>query len=163
MYGFGGRRLLMVAVVLVLALLAVTPAGALSLDGVAIVDAPGFSYALDVVSFSQPRSISTGAGKTAVSQMVRVVVHGQGFRPRATGPVVWLNGVPTLRTQVSDDGTTIEAYFTQSAGELSTAADGNGAWAVIVQPTAAGQAWRVSPTGNPADAAQRPAIGAVTK
>lgn len=126
---------------------------------VPVVDAPQFSYRVEEVHFAKPRNISIGARVIQRAEMVRVVVKGVGFRPRATGPVVWLNGVPTLRTLVSDDGTALEAWFLESIQEFDVAAAQLGRWELMVQPhEGAGQVFRISPSGHPTDAGTRPAI-----
>ena len=130
----------------------------LSLAGARVVNAPAqFSYAIEQVHFTQPRSLSTGAGAEQRHEIVRVVVRGQGFRPRATGPIVWLNGIATLRTQVAEDGASIQADFLESVPELEAAAARLGQWRVVVQPhEGAGEALLVAPAGQPAGS--RPSI-----
>jgi hypothetical protein len=111
------------------------------------------------VAFAEPRYISTGAGRTRVSKMVKAVVRGSGFRPKATGPVVWLNGIATLRTQVAQGGESVEAWFVQPLEALSRAAVKAGRWELIYQPyQGTSVAYRVSPTGDPADAEIKPMI-----
>ena len=137
----------------------------LSLGSAQVVSAPAqFSYRVEEVHFSQPRNISTGAGAERRREIVRVVVQGQGFHTRATGPVVWLNGVPTIRTRVADDGSSIQAVFLESVPELDAAAARTGGWQLIVQPSeGAREVLQVSPSGDPAAARARPAVTSRTE
>jgi hypothetical protein len=128
-------------------------------QGAKVVEVPKFSYEVAQVYFKEPRNVSTGAGNISVREMVKVVVRGQGFRPMATGPVVWLNGIRTLRTQVAEDGTAVEAWFPESLQALDAAAAKLGKWELLYQPhEGANEVYRISPTGDPADAESRPAI-----
>ena len=137
----------------------------LSLGSARVVNAPAqFSYRIEQTRFSQPRNISTGAGAEQRQEIVRVIVRGQGFRPRATGPVVWLNGIATLRTQVAADGSSLQADFLESVPELEAAAARLGRWQLIVQPhEGAREALLVSPSGHPADAGTRPSVTSKTE
>jgi len=125
-----------------------------------VVPAPrGFSYSLVEVRFREPRAFSSGAGMTPQREAVKVVVKGEGFRPKATGPILWLNGIPTLRTQVAEDGRMVEAYFFESFQTFEEAAARLGRWELIYQPhEGAREVYRISPTGDPALAAERPVI-----
>lgn len=130
-----------------------------SFQGARVVDVPQFSYEVVEVHFKEPHNVSSGEGTIRLWEVVKVVVRGQGFRPKATGPVVWLNGIRTLRTQVAEDGTAVEAWFLESLQALEAAAANLGRWELLYQPhEGANEVYRISPTGNPADAESRPAI-----
>lgn len=74
-------------------------------------------------------------------------------------PSVWLNGIPTFRTQVAEDGTRVEAYFLESLNTLEEAAARLGRWELLYQPHQGGpEVYRVSPTGDPAAAGTPPVI-----
>lgn len=145
--------------VMVLGLTGLSSAAGVSLQGANIVDAPDFTYEVAEVRFDEPRNISTGSGSVRVTTMVMALVKGQGFRPRATGPIVWLNGIPTLRTQVAEDGASVEAWFVESLQALADGAQSLGKWQLIYQPhEGANEVYRISPTGNPLDAGSQPVI-----
>jgi len=130
-----------------------------TLEEATIVDTPQFTYEIVEVRFEKPRNISSGAGRISRSEMVKVVAQGEDFRQRATGPVLWLNGIPTLRTQVTEDGRSLEAWFIEPLQTLGEAADKLGRWELIYQPHAgASPVFRISPTGHPGDATERPVI-----
>lgn len=156
--GYRGRSFLFFGLMAALPLVA--SAEPLSWGEVPVVLAPQrFSYSLVEVRFREPRAISSGAGMTLQWEAVKVVVKGGGFRPKATGPIVWLNGIPTLRTQVAEDGNTVEAYFFEPLQVFEEAAARLGRWEVIYQPhEGAREVYRLSPTGDPADADRRPMI-----
>ena len=151
---------LLVAAVLTLAAPALDAAGgSFSLGGARVVDAPDFSYGVAEIAFDEPRNLSSGAGVIRRLELVRVLVRGRGFRPKATGPIVWLNGLPTLRTDVAEDGTRVEAYFLEPLQEIEKAAARLGRWELIYQPhEGAQQVFRISPTGDPAGAHQPPEV-----
>lgn len=129
------------------------------LGGAAIVDTPQFTYEIVEVYFEKARDISSGAGKISRSEMVKVVVQGEGFRQRATGPVLWLNGIPTPRAQVAEDGRFLEAWFLEPLQTLEEAADKLGRWELIYQPHAGAlTVFRISPTGHPGNVNGRPVI-----
>lgn len=130
-----------------------------SLTGVQVTDTPLFTYEIEEVAFPEPHNLSTGAGSARRLVLVKVTVRGHGFRPMATGPVVWLNGIPTLRTEVAEDGTTVEAYFLESLDELEGAAQGRRRWELLYQPHGGATAvQRISPTGDVGDSDQSPPI-----
>jgi hypothetical protein len=145
--------------VLCLGLPALVAAAPLSVNTAQVVDAAKFTYEIAEVAFEQPLNLSTGAGVTSRLDLIKVVVHGEGFRPMATGPIVWLNGIPTLRTEVAEDGTSVTAYFLESLPDLHGAATQRGHWELLYQPhEGASEVYRVSPTGHAADAGREPAI-----
>ena len=120
----------------------------------------GFSYSVVEVAFQEPRYISSGAGVISRLRAVKVLVRGKDFRPKATGPIIWLNSIPTLRTRVTEDGTAIEAYFFESFRALEEAATRLGKWELIYQSHEGTlEVCRVSPTGDPHDADRRPVVG----
>ena len=118
-----------------------------------IVQAPeGFSYTISEVMYTEPRAFSIGTGVTRRLEIVQVVVKGTGFLPKATGPVIWLNGIPTLRTTVAEDGTSVEALFLETLHTIESAAARMDRWELIFQPhEGSRQVYRVSPTGFAAD------------
>ncbi len=156
----GLRRIPFFIVSLVAVLPLAASAESLSLGEALVVPAPGgFSYSITEVRFLEPRNISVGAGVIRRLEAVKVVVKGEGFRPKATGPILWLNGIPTLRTQVAEDGRMVEAYFFESFQTFEEAAARLGRWELIYQPhEGAREVYRISPTGDPALAAERPGI-----
>ena len=157
----GGRRLILLVVVsLAGGFPAMVIAGEHAWGDALIAPAPeGYSYTVSIVTFEPPRMFSTGAGATHFSEAIRVIVRGRGFRPKATGPVIWLNGIPTLRTRVADDGTSVEALFLEPLEAYEAAATKLGNWGLIYQPhEGAAQVYQVSPTGHPDDARIYPSI-----
>lgn len=151
----------MIAAVLVLAFPALAVwAESFSLGKARVVDAPPtFSYEVVEVSFDKPLNLSIGAKVAHRLELVKVVLRGQGFLPKATGPILWLNGIPTLRTQVTEDGTTVEAYFLDSLQVLEEAAARLGRWELLYQAhEGASEVYRISPTGDPAVADSQPTI-----
>jgi hypothetical protein len=90
------------------------------------------SVSIVEVAFAQPHNISTDDGSMKqYLDAVKVVVIGSGFRQRDTGPVVWLNGEPTLRVLVAEDGSSLEAYFYSSFPKMEAA--NKGVWNVQIQ------------------------------
>jgi hypothetical protein len=157
-----GRPLFVLLIAAILTLAPPTLAaaeGSFSLGGARVVDVPEFSYEVAEVAFDEPRNFSSGAGVIRRLELVRVVVQGRGFRPKATGPVVWLNGIPTLRTDVAEDGTRVEAYFLEPLQEIEKSAARLGRWELLYQPhEGAQEVFRISPTGDPAGAHQPPEV-----
>jgi hypothetical protein len=131
----------------------------ISLGDATVAEAPSFTYEIVDVHFDEPRNFSRGAASVRVSRISKVVVKGEGFRAKATGPIVWLNGVATMRTQVSEDGRTVEAYFFESVSDIESAAKRLRGWQLIYQPhEGCDEVYRISPTGVPADAQNRPRV-----
>lgn len=90
------------------------------------------SVSIVEAAFAQPHSISSDDGSMKqYLDAVKVVVTGRGFRQRDTGPVVWLNGEPTLRVLVAEDGSSLEAYFYRSFSEMEAA--NKDVWQVQIQ------------------------------
>jgi hypothetical protein len=145
-YGLSHLSSLIVATAFLLTFIApALAADSFSLGEAQVVNAPQFSAQASRVVFDEPRFFSTGAGVTKVTEIVQVIVRGEGFQPKATGPVVWLNNIPTLRTDVSEDGTRVEAYFLEPLQALREAAAREGGWQVIYQPHAgAPEVYRIS-------------------
>jgi hypothetical protein len=129
-----------------------------------IVQAPdGFSYTISEVMYTEPRAFSIGTAVTRRLEIVQVVVKGTGFLPKATGPVIWLNGIPTLRTTVAEDGTSVEALFLETLHTIESAAARIDRWELIFQPhEGSRQVYRVSPTGFAADVDRQPEIRRLT-
>ena len=155
-----GRSLLLPVMTLVALLPSLAGAASLSWGTASVVQAPqGFSYSIAEIMFPEPRTFSVGAGVTRRLDVVQVVVRGVGFRPKATGPIIWLNGIPTLRTKVADDGTKVEAYFLEPLNTLEAAAMRKGSWELVYQShEGARELYRISPTGDPADVGRQPHI-----
>lgn len=90
------------------------------------------SFSIIEAGFEQPHSISVSDGPPKqYLDAVKVVVTGQGFTQRNAGPVIWLNGVPTLRVIVAEDGSSLEAYFYQPLWQVEAASGGR--WEVQFQ------------------------------
>jgi hypothetical protein len=155
-----GRGQLLLIMTFIAILPSLARAESLSWGAASVVQAPeGFSYSIAEIMFPEPRAFSTGAGVTRRLDVVRVVVTGIGFRPKATGPIVWLNGTPTLRTKVAEDGTEVEAYFLEPLNMLEAAASRAGRWELVYQShEGAREVYRISPTGDPADIDRRPSV-----
>jgi hypothetical protein len=134
-------------------------ADAMGLANVRLSDHAEFSYEIAEVEFATPRELSTGAGKASLSKLVKVTIHGAGFRAGAAGPLVWLNGVATLRTEVSRDGRTIKAWFLEPIESLVQAAAQRGEWDVVYRrSTGDPQAFRIAYAGNPGARSSAPVI-----
>ncbi|RJQ21441.1 MAG: hypothetical protein C4560_03925 [Nitrospiraceae bacterium] len=122
----------------------------------------GFYYTIEEVYYETPFIVrgedASVTGKSLVA--VKVTVHGKGFKQKDTGPQIWLNGFFTMRARVSDDGASVEAYFTEPLNVLEQAAASTGAWELIYKSHEGVKAvQRISPTGNPADVNQIPKLG----
>lgn len=120
----------------------------------------GFSSVIWQVSFTQPQTVRLNTALTRVSSAIMVEIRGGGFRPTAVPAAVWVNGVLSNETMPSEDGQKLYAYyFFESLASLEQAVSQLGRWEVIYQPALGGSlAYQVSPTGDPADAYQRPAV-----
>ena len=124
-----------------------------------VIDSPQFTYTVAQVAYDQPRNLSIGAGTARRLDVVKVIIKGEGFRPKSTGPIVWLNGIATLRTDVSEDGTTVEAYYLEPLPDLEAAAATLGRWELLYQPfECSAEAYRIYPSGDAAGADLAPYI-----
>ncbi len=118
-----------------------------------------FSYSIEEVYFEKPINISVGNSVVPYVEAIKVVIKGEGFIPKATGPVIWLNGISTLRTVVAEDGACVEGYFYQPLRRLDESAEKMGRWELIYQShEGTPEVYRISPDGDVKDIDSRPAI-----
>lgn len=101
------------------------------------------AFTIVETAFTEPRRISNSDGSIDQQlETVKVVVMGSGFRQNNTGPTIWLNGEPTLRVVVAEDGSSLEAYFYQPLDQLE--ASGSGGWKVEFQDHEGGNTVQVA-------------------
>lgn len=118
-----------------------------------------FAYSIEEVYFEKPINISIGNSVAPYVEAIKVVIKGNGFIPKATGPVIWLNSISTLRTVVAEDGTYVEGYFYQPLRNLDESAEKMGRWELIYQShEGTPEVYRISPTGDVKDIDSRPTI-----